>query len=208
VCSFDFRFHGRSGDGIPTFGLAECWDIQATLDEADKYGSPKPYVLIGESLGAMAAQRTAIEDSRISGAVLLHPPAWPWDAIGKSIGDFTPLVGKLVNWSYGGRDVLTEGDIRTKNGHPAHNPKVLYMMGTHDKFDIQKAKQVYDHWYNGIPATWNRWPLDAPQEKKWFVAVDGACHPEGPPNTPFTVFDWPSFWPVLDQFLEIVLKAG
>jgi pimeloyl-ACP methyl ester carboxylesterase len=126
VCAVDFRHHGKSGDAVPTFGTAECWDVQATLDEADKYNSPKPYVLVGESLGAMAAQLTAIQDPRVAGAVLLHPPGWAWDAIGKCVtavvrGNLPPLIwkldsvlvraiGGLINSAYGGRNVVGEGD--------------------------------------------------------------------------------------------------
>jgi hypothetical protein len=75
-------------------------------------------------------------------------------------------------------------------------------MGIRDHYDIGQTKQVYDHWYSGVPATWNSWPADAPKEKKWFIAVDHAEHPPAP----YTVYQWEHFWTVIDQFLSIVLS--
>jgi pimeloyl-ACP methyl ester carboxylesterase len=215
VCAADLRHHGLSEDALPTFGMAESWDIQATLDEADKYNSPKPYILIGESLGAMAAQVAAIRDPRVAGAFLIHPPGWPCDAVGKRTTDCIrrnlpvtcwidylslSALWLLTTFRYG-RDMLGEGDIRRMNGHPAHKPRVLYIMGTRDYFDMWQTKAIYDHWYNGIPATWNLWPSDARNERKWFISVDNAEHPVAN----YTVFNWEHFGTVLDQFLELCL---
>ena len=205
VCSFDFRHHGRSENAPPTFGEAESWDLAAFLDEADRHGSPKPYILIGESLGAMAAQRLAISDSRISGAVLLHPPAWPWDAVGKALNSW-PVVagaGTLINLAYG-RNILAAGDVRQYPAHPEHQPRLLYVMGDQDHYDWKQTRKIYDHWYSGSPATFNEWPAAKPAERKWFVLIPGAQHPDNNPDK-FTLLTWPPLIPLLDEFLEIVL---
>ena len=78
VVAIDLRGHGHSDDGITTFGVGEASDLRAALDTCISQGMPGPYVVIGGSLGALAAQRAAVDDPRIAGAVLVSMPAWPW----------------------------------------------------------------------------------------------------------------------------------
>lgn len=220
---FDFRHHGKSDDAPVTFGSAESLDVRAALDFADEHGFPKPYVLFGDSLGALAAQRTAVDDERVAAALIKSCPSSPWDAIQTAFSsvDFTPVLGyfferykipcftlrkldltwlmpvaAFINDMYE-RDVLNDGDIRRHNGHPAHKPRILFLIGDQDHFGWERSKLRYDHWYEGEPSTMNVWPADAPRDSKWFILAEGKGHT-------FGSWDWPLFYPLLDQFFEVV----
>lgn len=80
---FDSRHHGLSGNAVPTFGYWEGRDIQAALDEAERYDSPRPFIVIGDSLNGLAAQWVAANDTRVDAEIMLESPGWPWDAVGK-----------------------------------------------------------------------------------------------------------------------------
>ena len=86
LVAHDSRHHGRSGDRSPTFGTAEMWDFQAVLTEAEHRGLPKPFIALGDSLGAMAAQRTAIVDGRVRGAFLRAPARLALGRLGSCLG--------------------------------------------------------------------------------------------------------------------------
>jgi pimeloyl-ACP methyl ester carboxylesterase len=126
VASFDFRHHGLSANEPPTFGEAEAQDLKAFVDEAERHNSPRPYILLGESLGALAAQRLAIEDSRISAAALIHPPGWPWDAVGKKLKILAPAGGpdqRSLWWRrfVEGRYSQLPLPSRALSAHPLHH---------------------------------------------------------------------------------------
>ncbi len=221
---FDFRHHGLSDDAPVTFGSAESLDVRAAMDFADAHDFPKPYVLFGDSLGALAAQRTAIDDKRVHAAIIKSCPSSPWEAIHTTFAsvDVMPLmryaaahyhiptfnvrkldltwllpVAALINDLYS-RDVLNDGDIVRHNANPAHLPRVLYVMGDQDHYGWERSKIRYDHWYLREPSTFNVWPADAPNEKKWFVLARGKGHT-------FGSWDWEHFYLLLDQFFGIVL---
>lgn len=233
VCSFDFRFHGNSENAIPTFGIAEYWDVKAVMDEAEKHTLPKPYLLMGESLGGMAAQNAAIRDSRVAGAICIHTPGWPWNAISvnvsrshlqkviqDSLRDFKQEgVKKVINslipntdvlvW-FGhlinaayGSDVLGDGDIRRQNGNPSHRPKVLYIVGDRDYYNYQQTEEVWKHWYGQETAVLNSWPIESPGQNKWFVVVPNAVHPPDHPD----VTEWEMFQPLVREFIDVVLRC-
>jgi pimeloyl-ACP methyl ester carboxylesterase len=221
---FDFRHHGLSDDAPVTFGSAESLDVRAAMDYADEHGFPKPYILFGDSLGALAAQRTTVDDERVHAAIIKSCPSSPWEAIQTAFSgvdvtpmlaylsrryrlpqfnvrklDFTwllPLVA-LINDVYE-RDVLNDGDIKRHTANPSHAPRLLYVMGDQDHYGWERSKTRYDHWYAGEPATFNVWPAEAPHEKKWFVLAEGKAHT-------FGGWDWDGFYPLLDQFFRIVL---
>ena len=225
--AFDFRNHGLSENAPLTFGTAESWDLRAAMDYAERNGFPGPFVVFGDSLGGLAGQRAAIEDSRIAGAVFKSSPAAPWDAIETAFytldilstvravmtrnslpGERLPSinlgwcfkVAHLINQAYGW-DILHDGDIRYHNGNPDHKPKILYLIGEEDEFGWKKTKERYDHWYPGTPSTFDVWPADAPNELKWFVLAKGMGHK-------FGSWDWPGFYPLLDQFFSTILWAS
>ncbi len=226
TAAIDLRFHGRSQDQIPSFGVAESWDARAALDACAAVGFPRPFVINGGSLGALAAQRAAVDDPRVDGASLLAMPAFPWHgahiganriadlarselrtrtriaklAIGASLafaGQAGRLVGGLVNASYG-FDIMGAGDIRTAP-MPAHRPALLSMMGALDGFD-----------WRATAAVWRRraargdrpfvTPTQAPGQDSWFVLAPGVGHPPVSPH----LLEWPACNPMLEQFVELV----
>jgi pimeloyl-ACP methyl ester carboxylesterase len=222
---FDFRHHGLSDDAPVTFGSAESLDVRAAMDFADEHEFPKPYILFGDSLGALAAQRTTVDDDRVHAAIIKSCPSSPWEAIETFFSnvDITPLLQALaeryrlpafsvrkfdlpwliplascINDMYE-RDVLNDGDIARHNGSPSHKPRLLFLMGDQDHYGWERSKVRYDHWYAGEPSTFNVWPADAPNEKKWFVLAPGKGHT-------FGSWDWDGFYPLIDQFFRIVLS--
>ena len=221
---FDFRHHGLSDNAPVTFGSAESLDVRAAMDFADEHEFPKPYVLFGDSLGALAAQRTMVDDERVSASIIKSCPSSPWEAIQTAFSsvditrvvdivaeryhlpkftvrklDLTWLlpVAALINDLYE-RDVLNDGDIQRHNASPSHKPRVLFVIGDQDHYGWERSKVRYDHWYAGEPSTFNIWPADAPNEKKWFVLAKDRGHT-------FGSWDWDEFYPLVDQFFSIVL---
>jgi pimeloyl-ACP methyl ester carboxylesterase len=217
VITPDLRHHGLSGDRPPTFGTAESWDLAACLDWAEETGLPRPFSVMGESLGGMAVQRLIVEDARVDHAVCIHPPGWPWDAIGKNVAWsmdgilanlppparalISPLkdkavgVGQAINEAYG-FDILNDGDPRCHTPNPPGNPRILYIFGEDDPYEPDKARQVWRHFYPEETAREGAWPGDGPKQKKYFITVPGFRHfPPGP-----TVFEWDGFWPLIESF--------
>jgi len=220
VITPDLRHHGLSGDKPPTFGTGEAWDVVACLNWAEENGLRRPFSVMGESLGAMATQRTLAEDARISNAVCIHPPGWPWDAVGKSVAwgmdgflaglpesarnllgkfkDSAVGVGQLINSAYG-FDILNDGDARCHTPHPPGNPRILYVFGQDDSYEPQKAREVWNHFYPEENAQAEVLPDQAPNQQKWFITVPGFRHfPPGP-----TVFEWDGFWPLIRSFFQV-----
>lgn len=209
IGAIDFRGHGKSQLRTPSFGCAESLDVKAAINYADSINAPKPYIIIGESFGGMAAQLTAITDSRVNAVICLQTPGWPWDAIGAQLFNLGPLivgvpiVGKTINGAYG-YDILSSGDIRRKPSNPEHEPFVLYVMGWDDKFNINHTKEIWDHWYAGAPAEYNKWPADAPNQKKWFIAGPWVHTDQ---NWEQSVFCWDGLEGLVTQFIEHVLNS-
>lgn len=206
IGEIDFRFHGKSQNKALSFGLAESWDVEAALNYADSINAPRPYIIISESYGGMAAQYTAISDSRIKAVVCLQTPGWPWDAIGnafkiKGLPAVVPL-SSLINTVYG-FDILKYGDIRTQPSNPGHKPYVLYVMGRNDKYRIEHTKLIWDYWYSGYPAEYNKWPADAPNQNKWFIEGPW-CHSDE--DFEQSVFGWDGLDSLIMQFIGHVLN--
>jgi alpha-beta hydrolase superfamily lysophospholipase len=74
VISYDGRGHGRS-DGRCTLGDLECNDVAAAV--AAVSDQPRPIVVVGASMGAIAALRYAArcDDQPIAGVVAISSPA-------------------------------------------------------------------------------------------------------------------------------------
>ncbi len=229
AAAVDTRFHGRSGDSLPSFAYAEAWDGRAALDELERRGFPRPFVLMGGSLGALTAQRMALSDPRVAGAVLIAMPGWPWHGVRTGAGAIaglaeeevharlpaviaTPLglglrvlgvfgrfVALLINASYG-RDVLAAGDVRGA-AMPAHRPRILSVIGDRDTFDWRATRLAWQAWYRDAKPQPNRWPHEAPDQDAWFVLVPGRIHPPGPMD----IMSWEGLPVLIDRFLERVL---
>jgi pimeloyl-ACP methyl ester carboxylesterase len=213
----DLRHHGLSENRPPSFGTAEAWDLAACLDWAEQNDLPKPFSVIGGSMGGMAVQRLVVEDARVSNAVCIHTPGWPWDAIGKVISwnvdgclgnlplpvrtAIQPLemgtagLGNMINEAYG-FDILRDGDPRCHTPNPPGEPRILYFIGEDDPYEPDKSRQVWQHFYPHEDACEGVWPGDAPHQRKFFLTIPGFRHnPPGP-----TVFEWDGFWPLLHSF--------
>lgn len=234
VCACDFRNHGLSGEGVPTFGTAESWDMCAFMNTAQGVGLPTPFIVIGQSLGGMAAQRLAVEDSRVVGAAMLSTPGWAWDAIGKasdnlrrairSVLEGTPLLAapmrdrlgghgqrlllsfaNMINIAYG-QDVLVDGDLRIHPAVPAHKPLMLYVMGDRDEYDYRRTLEIYRHLYPEDGDSLDELPSVDSGRCKWFLRVPGAIHPAG--DSGYCVWDWPAFRDSIHRFVQLALKRA
>lgn len=218
---FDFRHHGLSSDAPPTFGTAESWDIRGAIDFAENNGFPKPYIVYGDSLGALAAQRATIDDERIDGAVFKASPSSPLEAIDVSCSRldasillnqvagqlgipklrFPPIyVGWICNLArlarmYYGFDILRDGDILHHSASPRNRPRLLYVMGDEDEYGWRRTQLRFEHWYEGEPAKFNAWPEAAPDQMKWFVLAEGRDHN-------FGAWNWSEFLSLLDQYIS------
>ncbi len=192
--SFDQRMHGLSGDAVPSFGAQEALDIQLAMDFADGERLPKPYILNGVSLGAMAAQLAGIRDTRVSGLFLVACPGSPQNATGH--------LGALVNYCHG-RDVLSDGDIRRISQPDGHDPLVCYVIGTRDHFGIETTRESYSHW-RGVGAE-GLFPSDTPDARKWFWAVPNAVHPG---SNGQQIWEWDGFARLQREFYARLLASA
>jgi pimeloyl-ACP methyl ester carboxylesterase len=200
----DHRHHGLSDNGIPTFGHAEYQDFLKVIEKARNEGLPEPFYLIGDSLGSLVGWQAMAEASGIRAGLLLNPPGWPWDAVGKTMREFTN-IGNLLNWAYG-ENVLHKGAAYARGDRlwPAHEPSFMVVIGSHDCYDWQCARETYDRWYSAEQQGWNEWPEPGTKKLKWFHLVEGAIHPG--PNSGYTIYDWPPFRDLVNSFFETALS--
>ena len=220
ICAVDFRMHGRSGDRLPTFGQMEAEDLKACITAALAMGLPGPFYLIGTSLGAMASQLLAMTDERVAGAACIAPPGWPMDAVGKVATTirqqsplfFLPGISELamiitargvISNSYGGRDVLSEGDIRRYHPTPSHSPTMLYVIGAKDSYDPTKCEQVFNSIYPMQRAASGEWPSKATWAQAWYICVPDHTHPgQGDPQ----ILDWKNLLILIDDWLSVTIQ--
>lgn len=185
VAALDLRFHGKSGNGIPTFGPYEASDIHVAFDHLEQSGYPKPYYLLGTSLGAMASAHAVFQDARIKGAFLVMPPASAQIAISKEIS-YVPTWGTKIlsiflkrastpeNWineTYG-TDIISQADLAKLTPTPGHHPKLLVVMATDDPYGYKQTQKAWEVWYPGEKAELNRSPAQEPKQFKWLIGLD------------------------------------
>jgi pimeloyl-ACP methyl ester carboxylesterase len=227
VTAIDLRGHGHSDDGITTFGAGEARDLRAALDACVEQGMPGPYLVVGGSLGALAAQRAAIDDPRIAGLVLLSMPAWPWQGIKcggeavaeifawelsrrihpaiahavskrlRVIGRAARLVAMVVNAAHG-HDILAAGDIRRLV--PPPSTRVLSITGDHDTYDWRLTRAAWRRWGRGERCRAGLSPAEAPRQGSWFMLAKGYHHPPIDPH----VLQWPRLPRALLELVEQV----
>jgi beta-glucanase (GH16 family) len=214
---FDSRHHGLSGDALPTFGYWEGRDIEAAINEAERYNSPRPYIVIGDSLNGLAAQWIATNDPRVDAAIMLESPGWPWDAVGKFLYGVAdgfnlsklPLIeklgglGKAIEVAYDDH-VLTKGQLLGTRIAPPQTPLVMYLIGDQDQYDWRCAQRVYDHWYEGECGGWNKVPEPSDGHRKWFHLIEGAQHADGKTDT-YSIHGWHRYHEVIEAFISTVL---
>ncbi len=201
MAALDLRFHGLSDDAPLTFGAAEAWDVRAFVDALEAAGASRPFILLGDSLGGLAAQRATVEDSRIDGAILMQTPGWAWNAIRISGKFFSPMA-RFLN-SHFGQDILAEGDLRNLDAKKMHRPPVLYLFGDADFYRWESTRTVYDWWATDNPGEINETPRTAPHRSRWFILVPGAEHDTGRPDC-YNVWRWSETWPEIIRFIEII----
>ena len=178
--SFDFRGHGQSDYKTPALGIPESWDCQAVLDLLDSFDFPKPYILIGESMGAMVAPHVARTDSRVRGCVCLMAPSAPLEAmmtISKNYARFlAPYLRRAGEVEYGS-DVLLQGDMGFFDlESTAGNARFLYVIGDKDPFGWERTLKIWDHIYKASGDMPYIDPVDATNQQKWFLKIPGADH--------------------------------
>lgn len=205
LVGYDHRHHGLSGDGIPSFGYAEYQDFLKVIGEARKRGLPEPYFVIGDSLGALVVWQAMAEPVGIQAGLLLNPPGWPWDAVGKTMGKFTH-IGNLINWAYGD-NVLDKGAAYARGDKlsPSHKPMLMVVVGSNDHYDWRCARETYDRWYSMDFEGSDEWPVPGTNKLKWFHLVEGAVHPG---NNGYLVYDWPPLRDLSRSFLETALSRN
>jgi len=177
VCTvaFDFRCHGCSDDRIPSLGLAESWDTMAVLSYLEENHFPRPFVLVGESMGGMIAGHVARCDSRVEAAICLMPPSCPLYAMLGLPKILQRLLRRAVKRSYQA-DLLLDSDLTFHNCNPEHKPLLFYIMGENDPYDWRKTKIIWDHWYKETPSQFDVGPEKAPNQRKWFQVIPDKGH--------------------------------
>jgi len=228
TAAVDLRFHGRSGDGLPGFGWPESDDVVAMLDALDRAGYPRPFLLIGGSLGALAAQLAAWRDARVAGALLLCMPGWPWHGAAtgaraianlaaseaqsrlgvvggavaapvlRLVGRCGPPIGRLICRAHG-EDMLGRGDIRRLPAPPPHRPLLAAAIGDGDVFGWHATWRAVAHWY-GVAAVRRGAPRAGDDAS--FLLVPGVGHPPG------GLLEWPGLDALMEAFVTAALARG
>lgn len=184
VVAPDFRSHGKSEKRIPSFGFAESLDASGALNWAESQSYPKPYLLHGGSLGAIAAQICAIRDPRVSGAFLKSSPASAGVALEKFLqfgGSAHTIPGQRqclsaafdAAYDY---DVIHWGDVKSYPSNPDHRPRIFYATGEHEEYGYDDTRSSFAHWYPEEEAKPELPPAAAWGQSKWFRTAWGGYH--------------------------------
>jgi len=188
----DFRHHGMSDDALSTFGMAESWMSRRFLSWRKIAGFLGLTFFSANLSGEMAAQVSAATNPKVDAAFLMALPAWPWQAIDHYIGHnlhsaiclpdeldrlaspFRKLlkgaglgVYDTINDHYSEHQVkiLDSGCLFNHDCSPAHDPLVLYLMGSDDEYGIEHTRKVWGHWYREESARLNARPSESPKQK-------------------------------------------
>ena len=187
VIAMDFRYHGKSEKRLPTFGFAESLDVAGAMNWAEAEGFPKPFILHGGSMGALAAQVCAVRDTRVAGAFLKSSPASASIALANCLqagGLKLRLPGQLkvltsaINATYG-YDVIHWGCVKSYPGSPDHRPRAFYAIGQHEEYGYDATRSAFDHWYQEENVTLEVPPAAAWEQSKWFRTAWEGSHAFG-----------------------------
>ena len=214
LVSLNFRSHGPSRDlhrFPPSFGEAEKWDIRAALEYAESMNLPKPFVVIGFSLGAMAASRITQQDGRVTAAFLIGPPYKAKHAIRVQVKNKTlapmhriapDLIEKVLNRVYKNTrsKILNRSDVREYDMSPPHRPFIGYWIGKRDEYGWELLyEKIYRKWYGGMSqGALGELPGDVAGRRTWFVTSDCGHHVGRD--------EWPDCERVLAKFLAVALS--
>jgi pimeloyl-ACP methyl ester carboxylesterase len=232
TAAIDLRGHGRSADDIVTFGANEALDVSGAFDACALLGFPRPWVVMGGSLGALAAQCAVLDDHRIDAVALLAMPASPWHGVrkgGRAIAELarselrTHLgrpaaaaaaavltacgraargIARLVDAAHGG-DILAAGDVR-RRPLPPHMPAVLAVVGDRDVYDWRMTAAAWAPWRDATGARPFLSPAQAPEQRAWFVLAPGYGHPPASPH----LLEWPGLRGVLFELLAALTPTA
>jgi pimeloyl-ACP methyl ester carboxylesterase len=202
IAACDLRGHGRSTGVLPSFGLHESWDARSFIEYFRTEKLPKPWIVIGYSLGAMAAQRLAIDCKSVDAVACIAPPATPAIAMDRQIRKVLEKEGCLTDFAvaagidamkaaHGGSAVFERGDITTCA--QADEPLVCYLMGDGDHYGHDATREIWRHWYQAAPPEEQRLPSPGDNQRSWFVTAHGCDH--------FAILNWPDLHGLLDVFL-------
>jgi pimeloyl-ACP methyl ester carboxylesterase len=143
LVAFDFREHGQSTNSyhVCTLGYHEIWDVKAVIDEADKRGLAKPYVIYGMSMGASVGLRWATQDPRISGVLAVSPYRNALQAVQIFSRERMHLRQTLVAPQSGLGKMLNTVDLPTdvKN---RRDLRIWIVCGEHDYFTATDQRAI------------------------------------------------------------------
>jgi pimeloyl-ACP methyl ester carboxylesterase len=169
-------------------GIAETWDIKAVITHLQQSDFPEPFILMGESMGAMVAAVAAIFEPRVSASICIMPPAAPLvgmqtipralrSTLISAVNDFYAYdVRSADGKSFYPYNILLDGDLTFHDCSPAHRPRILYIMGDRDEFGWEITRKVWDHLYKGEAAVFNANRSEAPGQRKWFRLAPDFAH--------------------------------
>jgi hypothetical protein len=205
ACAVDLRCHGRSGDYLPTLGIAETWDVSAVIQCLKENDFPRPFIVMGDSMGGMVATASAMFLSDVTASISIMPPASPLVGIQEVPRLVRSQIIPAINAFYrqdsyrmligpdASENILLHGDLTYHECKPSHQPHLLYVMGDHDPFDYLKTKMVWDHIYSGQSALFDVNRSDAPDQNKWFRVAQGYGH---------DLSQWPELAGIVHDFLS------
>jgi hypothetical protein len=191
----------------PAF-TAESLDVSGAMNWAENEGYPKPFLLHGGSLGAMAAQICAMRDSRVSGAFLKSCPASASVALANCIqagGMNLKVPGQLnvlsagINSTYD-YDVIHWGCVKSYGDSPSHRPRVFYALGQYDEYGYDATRSSFDHWYQGDSMEIEVPPAAAWGQAKWFRTAWEGKHD-------FGLDHYPEMHTDVDDFFKLVTTS-
>jgi alpha-beta hydrolase superfamily lysophospholipase len=148
VLTYDSRGHGRS-EGTSTLGDDERFDVAAAVACARRR-SHRPIVVIGASMGAIAALNYAAGDADLGGVVILSCPA-RW----RLHGPATALAALMTHTPPGRLFLARRAGVRVhpkpRGPEPRHaaaacSAPLAVVHGTADRFmPTREARELYAH---------------------------------------------------------------
>ena len=209
VVAPDFRNHGKSEKRTPSLGFAESLDVSGAMNWAEREGYPRPYLLHGGSLGAMAAAICAIRDPRVTGAFLKSSPASPGVALEKFIqwcGSTyqRQILSAAINKAYS-YDVINWGDVKSYPSSPDHRPRVFYALGESEEYGYDATRRSFDHWYQGEDVKLDVPPAAAWGQSKWFCTARDTLW-GSPADHAFGLEHYPKMYDDVDDFFRLCVR--
>ena len=209
--AIDLRCHGRSDDFIPSLGIAETRDVEAVISYLQQKDFPEPFILMGESMGAMVAAVASILEPRVSASICIMPPAAPLVGMQVMPSILRSILIPAINDFYAHDvydnntktsyryNILLAGDLTFHDARPAHRPRILYVMGDRDEYGWEATRRVWEHIYRGEEAIFDANRSEAPYQGKWFRLAPGFGH---------DLHKWKELNTIIHDFLRQELQSS